>query len=367
MIRRLYVHNFRCLENFELDLSGRSSTLLIGKNGAGKSTVRAVLELLQAIGKGANRIGTLVGRQDFPRGRADVPMRVTLEMDLHGAAFLYDLAFELPAGFKELRIAEERLSIDGQAVFTREQAQVVMTGPAAPQVRFLIDWHLVGLPLVNSYAYSDLVEAFKAWLGRMLILAPIPRLITGEAAGETLTPLPDCTNLGDWLGGLIGQYPTAGAAVSDALRVWLPDLKSFFRPTLGANARGLQLQFADATAALDLPFAALSDGEKCFFIGALVLAAAGQGECFCCWDEPDAHLSLPEVGQFILQLRRTGHLGAQLVATSHDPETIRGFSPENTLLLWRQGHLEPSRIRAVSELQYHGDLVGALLQDDLEP
>ena len=34
MIERLYVHNFRCLENFTLDLVGRSSALVIGKNGA---------------------------------------------------------------------------------------------------------------------------------------------------------------------------------------------------------------------------------------------------------------------------------------------------------------------------------------------
>jgi len=37
VIRRLYVHNFRCLENFELPISGRSSALLIGTNGSGKT------------------------------------------------------------------------------------------------------------------------------------------------------------------------------------------------------------------------------------------------------------------------------------------------------------------------------------------
>ncbi len=44
MIERLYVHNFRCLENFTLDLAGRPSALVIGKNGAGKSTVLQCLE-----------------------------------------------------------------------------------------------------------------------------------------------------------------------------------------------------------------------------------------------------------------------------------------------------------------------------------
>jgi AAA15 family ATPase/GTPase len=41
MIRRLYIHNFRCL--------GHSSVLLIGKNGSGKTTVSLALEILQKI------------------------------------------------------------------------------------------------------------------------------------------------------------------------------------------------------------------------------------------------------------------------------------------------------------------------------
>ena len=49
MIRRLYVHNFRCLENFELPVSGQPSVLLIGKNGSGKTTVGLALEILQKI------------------------------------------------------------------------------------------------------------------------------------------------------------------------------------------------------------------------------------------------------------------------------------------------------------------------------
>jgi recombinational DNA repair ATPase RecF len=59
MIQRLYVHNFRCLENFELSLKDMSSALLIGKNGVGKSTIFDVLEIFQSIGRGTNRMRVL--------------------------------------------------------------------------------------------------------------------------------------------------------------------------------------------------------------------------------------------------------------------------------------------------------------------
>ena len=75
MIRRFYVHNFRCLENFELPDSGLSSVLLIGKNGSGKTASGSALEVLRKIARGRNRVGDLVKPKDFFLGRTDAPMR----------------------------------------------------------------------------------------------------------------------------------------------------------------------------------------------------------------------------------------------------------------------------------------------------
>src|SRR5437762_676424 len=101
VIRRFYVHNFRCLENFELPISGHSSVLLIGKNGAGKTTVGLALEILQRIARGTNRIKDLIGPKDFTRGRIDVPIRLEIEVELDARIYQYALAFELPDGVKE--------------------------------------------------------------------------------------------------------------------------------------------------------------------------------------------------------------------------------------------------------------------------
>ena len=92
MIQRIYVHNFRCLENFELKLGRLSSALLIGKNGSGKSTLRKVLEILQSIarqsiGQGENRVGKLVDPKDFACGRSNVPMRFEIEVLLNRALY----------------------------------------------------------------------------------------------------------------------------------------------------------------------------------------------------------------------------------------------------------------------------------------
>lgn len=74
MIERLYVHNFRCLENFTLDLVGHPSAVLIGKNGAGKSTVLRCLEIFQRICRGSSRVRNLISAGDFTRFRTDQPI-----------------------------------------------------------------------------------------------------------------------------------------------------------------------------------------------------------------------------------------------------------------------------------------------------
>ena len=87
MINRLYVNNFRCLENFELVMSNRSSTLLIGKNGAGKSTISFALEVFQRIARGENRVGSLVKLSDFWRSQFNIPVRFEIEALIECASY----------------------------------------------------------------------------------------------------------------------------------------------------------------------------------------------------------------------------------------------------------------------------------------
>jgi len=68
-----------------------------------------------------------------------------------------------------------------------------------------------------------------------------------------------------------------------------------------------------------------------------------------------------------MELRRAFGPGAQLIATSHNPEAIRRFADENTFALYRKSHLEPTQVRLVSDLGIQGDLVEALIRGDVAP
>src|SRR5579862_1109251 len=120
----------------------------------------------------------------------------------------------------------------------------------------------------------------------------------------------------------------------------MPDFQDIRRPSRSEN---LVVRFSNELGVMEVPFEDLSDGEKCFMICALVIAANdAYGPLLCFWDEPDNYLAPSEVGPSIMALRKAFMSKGQLIVTSHNPEAIRRFSDENTLILYRNSHLEPA-------------------------
>lgn len=375
MITRLYVHNFRCLENFELALGGRSSVLLLGRNGAGKTTVRLALEVLQGIARGKNRVGNLVKPKDLTRGRADVPVRLEIELALAGSNYAYSIAFEFPSKFRELRVLDEKFSVNGSVVFSRSLAQVRLarTGQAE-EAAFRIDWHLVALPIVQEQSEDDPLYVFKRWLANTLIIGPVPSLARGES--EQNPPeldIPDAraTNVGSWFSSMVSADPSIYQQVNEYLKQVMPDFDRITNLPAGKETRNLVFHFLKDRSSMAVPLEDLSDGEKCFFIFGLTIAAnTAFGPTFCFWDAPDNFLAPDEVAQSVMALRRCFQDRGQIIITSHSPEAIRRFPETNTLYLSRRSHLEPTTITSVESMRsggrFEGSFVDALLRGDID-
>jgi len=375
MIKRLYVNNFRCLENFELALGEFRSVLLLGRNGAGKTTVGLALEVLQRIARGTNRVGDLVKPKDLTNGRTEVPARFEVEVALAGRNYAYSVAFEFPTGFRELRVSDEKLEVDGNAIFTRELAQVRLarTGQAT-EAAFRIDWHLVALPIVQEHSRDDPLSIFKRWLANILILRPVPSLARGDSeqnAPEFNAPDTQVTNVGAWFSGMVTAAPSTYSQVSEYLVQVMPDFKKITNPVFGKETRSLIFHFLKDRRCAELALEDLSDGEKCFVIFALTIAAnAAFGPILCFWDEPDNFLAPDEVGHSVTALRRAFQDSGQLVVTSHNPEAIRRFSEKNTLYFSRKSHLEPPIVTRIEAMrasgQFEGGFIDALLRGDVD-
>lgn len=365
MLQRLYVHNFRCLENFELNLKEIPSALLIGKNGSGKSTIVKVFEIFQKIGRGVTRVDQLISFDDFTNSRFDVPIRFEIEVLIEDFIYKYFLVFELLDNTKKISIFEEKLLITDQLKYSVIGGKGEVYSVDQKPSTILVDSQYVSL----SRSFTG-VEIFKSWLAQMIILAPIPSLITGESTGETLEPKQDGSNFAKWVSGLLSRYPAAYSQIDKYLREVMPDIpdiQDFLNEQIGRNAKSMIVRFEANNTTLSIDFEDLSDGEKCFFLCAVVLAANKYyGPLFCFWDEPDNYLSLSEVGHFVMSLRRSFKNSGQILVTSHNEEAIRKFSDENTFVLDRKSHLEPTLIRRLSDLSFTGDLINSLISGDIE-
>jgi hypothetical protein len=61
-----------------------------------------------------------------------------------------------------------------------------------------MDWHLVALTVIQDPALSGTLGKFRDWLAAMVLLAPVPQQMAGEAHSETLSPVADGSNFADW-------------------------------------------------------------------------------------------------------------------------------------------------------------------------
>jgi hypothetical protein len=269
------------------------------------------------------------------------------------------------------QVTEERLTVSDNLVFSRKEAQVTLTrkskGSNSHEPQFSVDWHLIALPVIQEQSEQDPLHIFRSWLANMIILSPIPPIIKGESSEETFEIIRDGSNFADWFTGVLNSYPAAYTSIDNYLREVIPDIQDIQNKSIGENAKNMVIQFEAKNANFRLDFDDLSDGEKCFFLCALVIAANKYyGPIFCFWDEPDNYLSLPEVGHFIMALRRSFKESGQILVTSHNEETIRKFPNENIFALDRKSHLEPTLIRLLSDIPFTGSPADALIRGEIE-
>jgi ABC-type cobalamin/Fe3+-siderophores transport system ATPase subunit len=364
MIERLYIQNFRCLESVTFDFAGKSSALMIGKNGAGKSTTCKALAVFQRICRGSSRVDKLFSPSDFTLRNTDRPIRFEIEVSLAEKRYVYAISFDWPTNFREARILDESLSVDAQSVFTRQQAQIQLANGSA----FRLDWHVFALPVIDEKPPERAIRDLNNFLGALVVTSPIPENMSGYSEQPASQLEEDASNFASCLRGLLETDFAVYAKFDEYIRSVIPDFSSIKNVDRGKDGKQLMVSFKapDAKESLEVEFDALSAGEKCFFLSGYLIASRAAGfPTVCMWDEPDNHLSLSEVGQFIISLRKMAQRGGQFIATTHHPETVRKFSDDSTIVLTRKSHLDPTRARLLNEFSYTGDLVHALIRDEI--
>ncbi|MDR3298472.1 MAG: AAA family ATPase [Candidatus Accumulibacter sp.] len=387
MLKRVYVHNYKCLVNFEFkvdeDESFKHLSLFIGKNGAGKSTLAEVLQVFQRIGRkqsnlkpledGVDEIKPVVDKDRMAMFCQDSYIQFELTVEIGGHSVQYILILELPRGFSHLRVKEEKFFIDGNMRFTRTVAEIQFSNNQANS--FVYDWHLIYLPIYNDRdkAFDEVLKSFMSWMGNIIILSPIPQNMQASLRGASSHIKPDGSNIADWFVGLLERNPDAYSEARETyLKSALPDFKSVCTEADEYGKKFFYVIFVKDKREYKIRLDSLSDGERCLVLMLTILMANKSREPFLCfWDEPDSYLANSEIEYFIAALVKQFLQRGQIWMTTHHPETILHIPEHNIYLIYRKDHASHTRLPiSVAEWRervgYKGDFLAAWRQGDTE-
>lgn len=267
MIDRLYIDNFRCFVNFELDLG--ETAIFLGANGTGKSTVLDVLHKVQELVVRGARVDEVFSARDLSMTRNSSIQHFEIDVSIGGSRYRYELKIAHDPDRKKMRVEEEELWMGGKPLFAFATGKAQLyrddhsEGPSYP-----FDWSRSGVGSLYESSANKKLSLFKRELARMIIVKPCPPLFSHDTAGEDEFLEPRMSNFAGWY-----RYAAQRALIALYSLLILPE----------RTDRGISL-----------------------FI-----------------DEPDAYLSLREVQPWIVRvLDACGDALEQAVIVSHHPTAI---------------------------------------------
>lgn len=330
MLTRLYVDNYKAFVNFELRLTGHA--LLLGANGAGKSSLLEVLELLRHLLINGEGIEDSVGLDSVTRWDQRDMQTFEIEATDGTMQFAYRLVLEnsvIP------EVQEESLSMNGMVRFQRKGTEgEIQLKEGASNIRIIVDSARSAVPMLSR---RQGFREFSSLLERVLVIRPEPRLMHARTESEDQRLVSTLENFASWWRLLWQEQPEALVAALANIAEILPGFRSMSIQRVREDELRMLTTHWDVGEpggkSVLFKLHELSDGQR-------VLIAL---QCASAWlsikggtlviDEPDNFLALAEIQPFLRGLLDAPNL--QLIVASHHPEVLNDLAREYGIRLWR--------------------------------
>jgi len=321
MLKKIYIHNFRSFENFELELD--KLNLFIGPNGAGKSSVFHVLHKIQQLINGSQKVSAVFSSDDLTIWQKSSVQTFGIEIDGNQGIYQYELSIEHENTQQPARIIHEKLLFNGHPLLTFDLGEVQLyrddqsAGPSYP-----FDRNQSAVATVPARKDNTRLSWFTERLNRLIIVQIMPMLMKSDSVNEDAGLDYNMTNYVSWYRALY-QNQGKAIAITQALREVLEGFNYFEFVKTGEMQRILRLSFSSQNGDYFYRFNQLSDGQR-MLIALYALIYYSQSEDYTlCIDEPQSFVTLPEIQPWLMLIEKfcdDGKLQALLI--SHHPEVI---------------------------------------------
>lgn len=337
MLKRLYVDNYKCLVNFSINL--KELSLLLGRNGTGKSAVFDVVFALRQLLNGTARIND---RDTFPSStltRWQKLLTQTVEFDvvLDGECYTYRLEIEHQEGHRKARIATEKLVCDGRPLFHFQQGEVsLFRDNSTPGPKYTAEWTESALARVPSRPDNRKLSRFLDFMRRILVCGLYPRSFNAETVDEDAVLTRDGANFASWYRHIFQERQDLVPDFLSDLRNVIEGFDGIRLEKVGVDARVFLIAFSLDGSRYEVRLDEISDGQRALLaLYALIRVTRGQGYTLFL-DEPDNYVGLSEIQPWLMALEDSCGAGVpQAVVSSHHPEIMDFLGTDSGILITR--------------------------------
>ncbi len=354
MLKRIYVDNYKCLINFELQL--QELTLLVGRNGVGKTAVfDAVYALCRLLeGRSIVKDREILPPSTLTRWQTREMQIYEVNIELGEEQFAYRLEVEHNRRGRQAWIKREVLEANGGVLFEFALGNVQLyhddhsLGPT-----FTSDWEESALARVAVDKHNKRLCRLLEFMRNVLVCGLNPASFAAEAAGEAQRLARDGSNFVDWYRHLLQERQDLVYKYTQVMREVLDGLRRSQLEKVGIGTRALVSVFGDGDKAQAYTFNELSDGQRVLTIlYALISLATDPGQTLFL-DEPVNFVGLSEIQPWLISLNDAcGTSIPQAVLASHHPEILDYLGADRAILLSRD-EAGPTRVEPLSEKVKH--------------
>jgi predicted ATPase len=351
MLKRLYINNFRCLVNFEINFGNLS--LLMGPSGGGKSTLFELVDRVRRLVVDNTKVKEVFPVEDLPAWMdKSKTIEQTFEFDVQGEKGLYQYKLVIlhnPEG-REQHVELEQLLFESRPLFEFKQGEVnLLQYEHEPGQSYTYDWNFSVMTTIFPRNDNQKLSWFKQWFESLFIVTLQPQLMTSESAGESNRLNRSGANFASWYRYISQEQQDKTFKLISILRETIPGFYAF-RLEQAGKYRMLKVGFTGDekdSSPVFFDFEQLSDGQRVLIVLYTLLFGLQHPGQTIFLDEPENNVALPEIQPWLMELNDACGDGLlQAVLISHHPELIDYLGPECGKWIERDP-LGPSRLKTL--------------------
>ena len=344
LLRSVRVDNYKCLSDFELSFG--AMTLLLGKNGCGKTAVFEAINAVHRFVRLAEPVGKVFRPSALTRWGSGYEqtfaLRVGSGVEVGGEEYRYQLTVDHQTG--QARLKQESLTLNEKPLLELSGGTISVRDESSGQTATMpFNADMPALAAFRDKDKTPSAHKFYNWLNGVTMLSLMPDNMRGVSDKDAEYADVDGGNFASWYRWAVRDGDSVMAAANAELSRALPGYQKLKLGKVG-DAVHLRAVFKpEKGAEREYAFDELSLGQRAL-ITLYCSLHGGDNNRLLLIDEPDNFVTLPEVQPLISELEiYAGDETPQMAVISHHPEAINIVSEEETVWMAREPE-QPARI-----------------------